>query len=291
MKWKTSMWTQPYVVYFYLSLFKLQFILVWTTRRILKPPRIRISKPDAASSSQGRLEDAYFGGLMVEVAVKPAATDKKSGIMGFFWIWTWSNHEKEMTGKLVASRNSENSGDSKAGSRKWPHHFHMSPAVVPHVEEVDRTTNLRPKSNGWLGWHSKLQFILVETFWRIYDLPNINSWSLWNRYFKWLKGWLRIRQKLGVWPQLTTNSLLEIDDSTVWHSCWDCVSVSNQSKPGRTKVEWYLETRYLKDLNRIDGEPMELEWNIFPGFTTMGIIGEIQRIWDWSTVWTWAVQR
>ena len=36
----------------------------------------RNAKPDAASSSQGRLKDAYLGGLMVEVAVKPAATDK-----------------------------------------------------------------------------------------------------------------------------------------------------------------------------------------------------------------------
>ena len=27
-------------------------------------------------------------------------------------------------------------GISKAGSRKWPHHFHMSPAVVPHMEKV-----------------------------------------------------------------------------------------------------------------------------------------------------------
>ena len=36
----------------------------------------RNSKPDAASSSQGRLKDAYLGGLMVEVAEKLAATDK-----------------------------------------------------------------------------------------------------------------------------------------------------------------------------------------------------------------------
>ena len=36
----------------------------------------RNSKPDAASSSQGRLKDAHLGRLMVEVAVKPAATDK-----------------------------------------------------------------------------------------------------------------------------------------------------------------------------------------------------------------------
>ena len=36
----------------------------------------RNSKPDAASSSHGRLKDAYFGRLIVEVAEKPAATEK-----------------------------------------------------------------------------------------------------------------------------------------------------------------------------------------------------------------------
>ena len=36
----------------------------------------RNSKPDPASSSQGRLKDAYLGGLMDRVAVKLAATDK-----------------------------------------------------------------------------------------------------------------------------------------------------------------------------------------------------------------------
>ena len=43
------------------------------------------------------------------------------------------------------------------------------------------------------------------------------------------------------------------------------------------KTEWYLETRYLKDLNRIDGEPMEFEWKNFPVFTTMGILEEIKK--------------
>ena len=41
-----------------------------------------------------------------------------------------------MTEKLVASRNSGNSNCSKAGSRKWPHNFHMSQASVPHMEKV-----------------------------------------------------------------------------------------------------------------------------------------------------------
>ena len=43
----------------------------------------------------------------------------------------------------------------------------------------------------------------------------------------------------------------------------------------KNKIEWYLENHSLKDLNRIDGEPMELEWKIFP---TLGILEEIQKI-------------
>ena len=43
----------------------------------------RNSKPDATSSSQGRVKHAYLGGLMVEVAGKPAATHQ-SEIMGLF---------------------------------------------------------------------------------------------------------------------------------------------------------------------------------------------------------------
>ena len=44
------------------------------------------------------------------------------------------------------------------------------------------------------------------------------------------------------------------------------------------RIQWVLETRYLKDLDRIDGEPMDLEWTIFPGFTTLGILAEIQKV-------------
>ena len=74
---------------------------------------------------------------MVEVAVKPAATDKSQESWEFSESESWSNHDKEVTGKLVASINSESSGNSKA----WPHHFHMSPAVVPHLAaEVQRMT-------------------------------------------------------------------------------------------------------------------------------------------------------
>ena len=40
------------------------------------------------------------------------------------------------------------------------------------------------------------------------------------------------------------------------------VSVLNQSKHENARLNGFLETRYLKDLDRIDGEQMEFEWQI-----------------------------
>ena len=44
----------------------------------------------------------------------------------------------------------------------------------------------------------------------------------------------------------------------------------------KSKIQWYSDNNYFKDLNRIDGQPMEFEWKIFPGLTLMGILNEIQ---------------
>ena len=46
----------------------------------------------------------------------------------------------------------------------------------------------------------------------------------------------------------------------------------------KNKIRRYLETRFLKDLNRMDGEPMGFEWKNFPGFTTWGILEDIQKM-------------
>ena len=45
----------------------------------------------------------------------------------------------------------------------------------------------------------------------------------------------------------------------------------------KNKIKWCLENRCWQDLNRIDGELMEFEWKIFPGFTTLDILEEIQK--------------
>ena len=76
------------------------------------------------------------GGLMDRVAGKLAATDKRQESWEISESESWSIHEKEVTGKLVASRTSGNSENSKAGSRKWPQIFLTSPAVVPPLDKV-----------------------------------------------------------------------------------------------------------------------------------------------------------
>ena len=62
---------------------------------------------------------------------------------------------------------------------------------------------------------------------------------------------------------------------------WE-VSVLSQSKHGKARSNgfWKLfrETRYLNDLDRIDGEQVEFEWKSFQGFTTLGILDEIQQM-------------
>ena len=46
----------------------------------------------------------------------------------------------------------------------------------------------------------------------------------------------------------------------------------------KKQIQWYSDNNYVKDLNRSDGQPMEFEWKIFPGLTTMGILNQIQQM-------------
>ena len=45
----------------------------------------------------------------------------------------------------------------------------------------------------------------------------------------------------------------------------------------KSKIKLYWENNHFKNVNRIDGMPTELEWRIFPGITTLGLL-EIQSL-------------
>ena len=43
-------------------------------------------------------------------------------------------------------------------------------------------------------------------------------------------------------------------------------------------MSWFKSSSEYRALNTNDGEPMEFEWNIFPGFTTLQLISKVQEI-------------
>ena len=44
------------------------------------------------------------------------------------------------------------------------------------------------------------------------------------------------------------------------------------------RLTWFQSSPEYRSLNRIDGEPMEFEWNIFPEFTTLQLCTEVQEL-------------
>ena len=46
----------------------------------------------------------------------------------------------------------------------------------------------------------------------------------------------------------------------------------------KQQIQRYSDNDYFSELNRIDGQPMEFEWKIFPGSTAVGILNKIQQI-------------
>ena len=46
----------------------------------------------------------------------------------------------------------------------------------------------------------------------------------------------------------------------------------------KDKIDLFMNSSQCRELDRIDVELMEFEWKIFPGFTTLQILAEIQNM-------------
>ena len=44
------------------------------------------------------------------------------------------------------------------------------------------------------------------------------------------------------------------------------------------RLGWIKSSQNYRHFDRIDGEPMELEWNIFPGFNTLQLSDEVKNL-------------
>ena len=60
-----------------------------------------------------------------------------------------------------------------------------------------------------------------------------------------------------------------------------CLGKMNENPQSNTvwedKLTWFKSSPQYRTLDTIDGEPMEFEWNIFPGFTTLQLINKVRE--------------
>ena len=60
-----------------------------------------------------------------------------------------------------------------------------------------------------------------------------------------------------------------------------CLGKVNQNPTSNTvweqQLDWFKSSSEYRALYTIDGQPMEFEWNIFPGFTTLQLVQEVQK--------------
>ena len=60
-----------------------------------------------------------------------------------------------------------------------------------------------------------------------------------------------------------------------------CLGKVNQNPTSNTvweeKLSWFKDSPQYRTLDTIDGEPMEFECNIFPGFTTLQLTNKVQE--------------
>ena len=74
---------------------------------------------------------------------------------------------------------------------------------------------------------------------------------------------------------LSHANVYEFSDSVL------CLGKVNQNPTLNTawnqQLDWFKDSSQYRTLDAIDGEPMEFEWNIFPGFTTLQLVHEVQQ--------------
>ena len=50
----------------------------------------------------------------------------------------------------------------------------------------------------------------------------------------------------------------------------------NANESWKNRKEWITTSQSYRNFDRIDGEPMEFEWNMFPGFDTLQLNEEVK---------------
>ena len=164
----------------------------------------RYSKSDAASSSQARLQDAYFGRLLDTATVKRVATKEESGNVDFSEPSTGSEEDVTREAGCASCKNQPAREVQKLKTYK-SHNLNVSPAKFILRKQYSRSSGGSTDENMttlgmfctwiWLFlayfWMPlfEQQFILDKTVRRIYDTWRIICGTVSDCYSMKLKNW------------------------------------------------------------------------------------------------------
>ena len=173
----------------------------------------------------------------------------------------------------------------------------------------DRNKELRPKPQGQLGWPRREHRFLEYS----HEYHTSSNSSFWSRFFGAFtiyqestpevcetvipSDWKIDRGSEKEISNLTTNDYKELTWSATSLICDKAFAIANAKtyvfadsvlclgsmrdepiEPWKNKIKWYSENNHLKAQNRIHGMQTLFEWKIFPGFTTLGFLEEIQNL-------------
>ena len=87
------------------------------------------------------------------------------------------------------------------------------------------------------------------------------------------------------WKQLSLvndEEVISLSHAKVYVFSDSVLSWKGESEPNikyclGQQLDWFKDSSQYRTLDTIDGEPMEFEWNIFPGFTTLQLVQEVQK--------------
>ena len=250
---------------------------------------------DAASSSHGRQKDAFLD----ESTGKPVATEEDREHWNF-------PEDSESTGQLVAPGTPGNSGDSgdleiEGNDEDWPHN--LLEEVFSIVRQrygrspTDQKKELGVNTAIWSFFMSVTQQAAVHLG-KDYT-ENLRSTK--NQPLKSLKQLFLVTERL-ITDQTEITGLTTIDwQQPIWRETTLLTDRAVHFAAAETFVfsdsvlclrgisdepveAWeFLEARYLEDVDRIDGGQMEFELKIFPVFTKLGMLDEVQKMMTEST--------
>ena len=117
---------------------------------------------------------------------------------------------------------------------------------------------------------------------QMFDIWKVDSRNNQMRFLECLKSARKVLHgKSYLWSMMKKSSVSRMQRFIVFSDSVFCLGKVNQNPTSNTVWEqqlgWFNDSSQYRTLDTIDGEPMEFEWNIFPGFSTLELVREVQK--------------